>query len=60
MQLTLIAKTVYGRALYYPTCEAGRQLAEFAGLKVLSKKHLPILKRMGFELDIQSDPSLAQ
>ena len=51
MKLQLQSKDVYGRELIYPICKTALLLAELSGKKTIHKKHLDIIKRLGYEIE---------
>ena len=60
MQLTVnvIAKSVYGRATFYPAGRIAGLLAQLAGTKTLTEEALVIAKRMGMDIVIDGDASM--
>lgn len=54
LKITLEAKTVFGRQLIYPECEASKTLAQFKGSKTFTKQDVLLLKKMGFQVNFIS------
>ena len=57
MKLTLEPRTKYGHLYYYPMCETSRALVTLnrdkrSKQKVLLKREVEMLKRIGFEVDL--------
>ena len=52
MEITVIAKSVYGETKYYPSNEAAHALADAVGTKTLTIHALRCAKRMGCALKL--------
>lgn len=49
-QIIFKAKSVYGNAIYYPTCSASTALCNIAGAKTLTRTIEVNVANLGFEL----------
>ena len=49
-ELHVIARTVYGKTLYYPNSTAAHALAAIDGAKTLTRKHFDAARALGLKL----------
>lgn len=54
MQITVSIKSVYGNELIYPVSENAKQFAALTGKKTLTRQALGIIKRLGYEVEVQA------
>ena len=53
MHITVSIKSVYGSELIYPVSENAKQFAALTGKKTLTKQALGIIKKLGYEVNVQ-------
>jgi hypothetical protein len=53
MQITIEAKDVYGRTLYYPACERAELFAKLIDKKTLTPETLAIAEQLGYTINIK-------
>ena len=53
MEITIEAKDVYGRTLYYPACKRAELFAKLIDKKTLTPETLAIVKKLGYTINIQ-------
>ncbi len=67
MKASFKLEIVCGRKLLYPTCETAQKLVKLVGHSYAKREgravampaaHLPLLKSIGFELDISGDQAI--
>ena len=58
MTLKLTAKSVYGRAIFYPANNEARLLAQIAGTSTLTRQALELAKAMGCEIVVDAEASV--
>jgi hypothetical protein len=46
-------RNVYGTERVYPVCETARAFAEATGTTTLTRRHIEIIKRLGFTIEIE-------
>lgn len=44
-------KNVYGRILYYPSCETSKKLIKLTDHKTFSNHHMKLLEECGFDIE---------
>ena len=52
MNIVVKIRNVYGNERIYPVCETANAFAELAGTKTLTRRHVEIIKRLGFTIDV--------
>ena len=52
MKLTLTYKSVFGRDSYYPDDDTGRTIAKLGGFKSFTLHQIEIMKKAGWEINI--------
>jgi len=58
MKIQVTIKTVYGNELIYPVDDNARRFTELVKQKTLTRKHLEIIKALGFEVELINAYSL--
>lgn len=58
MTIKLTAKTIYGRAVFYPANNEARLLAQIAGTQTLTRQALELAKAMGCEIVVDAESSV--
>lgn len=58
MKIIITVQTNFGNEAIYPVCATARNLAEIAGTKTLTRSVLGIIKKMGYEIEVQA-PSIS-
>lgn len=53
MELTIEAKDVYGRTLYYPACDRAELFAQLTNKTTLTPETLAIAEQLGYTINIQ-------
>jgi len=53
MELTIEAKDVYGRTLYYPACEKAQLFAKLIDKKTLTPETIEIVKKLGYNINMK-------
>ena len=53
MELTIEAKDVYGRTLYYPACKRSELFAQLTNKTTLTPETLEIVKKMGYTINMK-------
>jgi hypothetical protein len=51
VKIKLQSRPVYGKVRNFPMCTMSALLVKLVGKKCLNKKHIEILKSMGFEIE---------
>lgn len=51
-QVSVIARTVYGRTAYYPNNDAARALASIDGAKTLTARHFTAARELGLNIHV--------
>ena len=54
MKITIKTKSVYGIMQAYPACPQSRLFCELTGTKTLTRSALESIKKLGFEIEQQS------
>jgi len=54
MKITVKIKTNFGNEAIYPACKMAESFAAIAGTKTLTRQTLATIKKMGFEIEIES------
>ena len=54
-EITVKIKDVWGQERIYPMCEKGKLFSNIAGSKCLSRFDIEKIKRLGFEIKVQSE-----
>ena len=57
-QVNVIAKSVYGKTLYYPNSTAAHALASIDGAKTLTFKHFNAAQSLGMEIKVTSQEAV--
>jgi len=52
--ITVEARQVYGKTVYYPACERAHAFAKISGLKTLSEATLLEIQALGFEINLKA------
>jgi hypothetical protein len=52
-EITIEAKDVYGRTLYYPACEKAKLFAKLIDKKTLTPETLEIAEKLGYTINIK-------
>jgi hypothetical protein len=55
MEITLLRKDQYGKAVYYPICDKAKVFANIAGTKTLTADTVRRIKELGYKFDIQHE-----
>lgn len=58
MKIQVTIKTVYGNELIYPVDNNARYFTELVKAKTLTRRHLEIIKALGFEIELINAYSL--
>jgi len=53
MEITIEAKDVYGRTLYYPACEKAQLFAKLIDKKTLTPETIEIVKKLGYTINMK-------
>ena len=52
-EITIEAKDVYGRTLYYPACKKAQLFAKLIDKKTLTPETMKIVEKLGYTINIQ-------
>lgn len=52
-EITIEAKGVYGRTLYYPACKRAELFAQLTNKTTLTPETIKIVKELGYNINIQ-------
>lgn len=55
MQITILAKKVYGEMKFYPVCEKAHLFANIAGTCTLTRRSIDSIKALGVEIIVQQE-----
>ena len=50
--ITILAKEVYGRQMFYPACETSRLFAAIADRATLSETNIRRIRQLGYEVTV--------
>jgi len=54
MKITVKITNVYGNHTIYPACEKSEWFANLAGTRTLTKTSIEIIKKLGYEIQVQA------
>ena len=52
-KLLVEVRNVYGAERIYPVCGTANAFAELAGTTTLTRRHVEIIKRLGFTIEVE-------
>jgi hypothetical protein len=55
LEITLLRKDQYGKAVYYPVCDKAKVFAQIAGTKTLTSDTVRRIKELGYKFVIQHE-----
>lgn len=56
LEITVLAKDIYGQRKFYPKCDKSKVFASIAGTTTLTDKTIKNITRLGYEVKVVFDP----